>query len=32
MVIGLRKLQTLFSTNEKFVGHLRNVFKISNVR
>ena len=32
VVIGLCHLRTLFGTYEQFVGHLWNVFKISNVR
>ena len=30
VVIGLQKLQTVFSSYEQFVGHLCNVFIISN--
>ena len=32
VVVGLQELRTVFSTYEQFVGHLCNVFKISNVR
>ena len=31
-VVGLQELRTVFSSYEQFVGHLCNVFKISNVR
>ena len=32
VVIGLQELQTGFSTYKQFVGHLCNVFEISNDR